>query len=64
MPASSMATTFSVVPYFASPVTWWGRIFLRKQTRHSRSRIAWLSMTSAGVTRAARMMRALPPSTT
>ena len=60
MPASSMATMFSVVPYLASPVTWWGQIFRRKQTRHSRSRIAWFSMTSAGVTRAARMMRALP----
>jgi DNA invertase Pin-like site-specific DNA recombinase len=31
---------------------------------HSRSRIAGLSMTSAGVTRAARRMRRLPPSTT
>ena len=64
MPASSMATMFSVVPYLASPVTWWGQIFRRKQTRHSRSRMAWLSMTSAGVTSAARMMRCLPPSTT
>ena len=48
---------FSVVPYLASPVTWWGQIFRRKQTRHNRSRIAWLSMTSAGVTSAARTMR-------
>ena len=37
-----MATMFSIVPYLASPVTWWGQIFRRKQTRHSRSRIAWL----------------------
>ena len=39
MPASSMATMFSVVPYVVSPVTWWGQSFRRKQTRHSRSRI-------------------------
>ena len=37
MPASSMATMFSMVPYLASPVTWCGQIFRRKQTRHSRS---------------------------
>jgi hypothetical protein len=36
----------------------------RKQTRHSRSRMGTFSITSAGVTRAARMMRRFPPSTT
>jgi hypothetical protein len=55
---------FSVVPYVVSPVTWCGRTLRRKQTRQSRSRSGTFSITSAGVTSAARMTRALPPSTT
>jgi hypothetical protein len=39
MPASSIATTVSVVPSLASPVTWRGQILRRKQTRHRRSRM-------------------------
>jgi hypothetical protein len=46
-----------------SPVTWSGRSLRRKQTRQSRSRSGTFSMTSAGVTRAAKMMRCFPPST-
>ena len=51
-------TMFSTVPYLVSPVTWRGRSFHRNRVRHSRSSAGWLSCTSAGVTRAVRMIRA------
>src|SRR6266516_2983685 len=64
MCSRSIATIFSVVAYLLSPVTCRGQSFQRKRTRQSRSSIGWLSVPSNGVTSAARMMRALPPSTT
>jgi hypothetical protein len=63
MPASSPPTMFSLVPSVVAPVTWSGRSWRRKQTRQSRSRSGTFSMTSAGVTSAATMMRCFPPST-
>jgi hypothetical protein len=59
-----MAAMFSVVPYLVSPVTCRGRSFQRKRARQSRSSAGWFSCTSAGVTKAIKMIRALPPSTT
>ena len=47
-----------------SPVTCRGLSFQRKQVRKTRSSIGWFSMTSAGATKAARIIRAFPPSTT
>ena len=41
-----------------------GPEFPAEAQRQSKSSIGWLSMTSDGVTKAARMMRARPPSTT
>jgi len=64
IPAGSNATMLSAVPYVVSPVTWRGRRCQRKQVCQIRARIGMFSITSDGVTRAARMMRALPPSTT
>jgi hypothetical protein len=38
LPASLPVTMVSTLPQVVSPVTWPGRTFRRKQTRHSRSR--------------------------
>src|SRR5438067_276928 len=50
MPAASSATMFSVVPYLASAIARLGWSCQRKRTRCSKSSIARLSVTSAGVT--------------
>jgi Tetratricopeptide repeat len=47
--------------YFVSPVTCLGRHRQRKRTCQRRSSMGWFSITSAGVTRAARMIRCFPP---
>ena len=64
MPILSRPATFSRVPYLASPVTWRGWMRHRKMVLQSRSSIGRFSVTSEGVTRALRMILALPPSTT
>src|SRR5215212_8804557 len=61
MPSCSMAAMFGIVPYLVSPVIWRGRKFQRKRAHQSRSRAGWFSCTSAGATKAARMIRARPP---
>src|SRR6266480_6261923 len=52
MCSRSIAAMFSSVSYFRSPVTCLGHSFQRKRTRHSRSSIGWLSITSDGITSA------------
>ncbi len=64
IPASSRRRRFSPVPYAAAAMTRWGWSFQRNETRRSKSDSGVFSRTSAGVTRAAKMIRALPPSTT
>src|SRR5215212_4668314 len=64
MPARSTAAMFSVVPVSLKQVTCRGAIFQRKLVRQSRSSMGWFSVTSKGVTRAPRVILALPPSTT
>jgi len=64
MPAISRPAIFGAVPYLASAVTVVGLRFHFEQTQDTMSNIGVLSMMEAGITRALKMIRALPPSTT
>src|SRR3954451_12849603 len=46
----------ATVPYLLPPVTWRGHSFQRNRVHQSRSRAGWFSCTSAGATKAARMI--------
>ena len=63
MPCWARPTIFSTVPYLVSPTAILGCNCQHKRTQQARSSIGVLSIIEAGVTKAARMIRALPPST-
>ena len=62
--AFSRPAIFGAVPYLASAVTVVGLRFHFEQAQFTISSMGVLSIMEAGVTRALKMIRALPPSTT